>query len=78
MDRETFSFLSQKTRANILFKKGQFLEAISYNGYRISLHSLNSFFVVVYFKNNDDIMDIQIAEQNELDRFLSKIQLEKF
>jgi hypothetical protein len=54
---QEFNALPLSEKIPLLFKKGNFIVAIRYYGYKINLYLLNNFYVEVFYNHKRDMIE---------------------
>lgn len=76
MTKEGFTTLSLEDKASALWDNGRFLESVSYYKYKANLYALDDFFVeVLCCQGSTSIEQIDVADEEKLSKFLSRIDL---
>ena len=77
MDEEKFERLPFRERANIVWRRGQFVDSVMYRNYCLNLYSVNRRFVELYIDlRSHHIVWISLANEYDLAKYLDGIELE--
>ena len=65
-----------KEHAQKIWDKGNYLMSIRYRKYRISLYALGTdFYEIFYNPNSQEVEWINLADQNDMIKYLNRIKL---
>lgn len=71
-----FNRFSLENRAKLLWKKGVFVESITWYNYSLMLYSLNRQFVEIFYDQyTEKIVWISLANEYDLKKYLANVHL---
>jgi len=77
MDAGKFNRLTLTQRADIVWQKGQFVDSVICKHYCLMLYSVQHQFIELYIDlRSQNIIWISLANEYDLEKFLTQIQIE--
>jgi hypothetical protein len=77
MEEQDFKNLDAEEKAKIIMEHGRFVDCRDYINVRIILYSLSTLFVELFYNlKTNDFINISIANDNDLKKYLTNIDLD--
>lgn len=76
MNDKQYNSLTFHEKANLICKKGVYVETINYDGLWVDLYSISSLFVEVYFNETTcQIESLKVVSSHDLNKYLKEITI---